>query len=140
MADLAAALTALRSLQSDEVSVSAEGETARVVVEYLDTSPAGSRSQEKASYEFTVEFLPDAGEYRLSSTQRDAHVGPGGAGASVRKRPGTTKSYSFTKQVGPGGSVTSSFSSKPWEDRIREHVEAAGWTRKKGLMGKIFGR
>lgn len=140
MADLTAALTALQALQSEDVTVGSEGSTARVVIHYLDTAPAGTLTQEKASYEFTVEFDTDAGEYRLSSTQRASAAGPGGAGASVQKNSGTAKSFSYSKTIGPGGSVTSSFDSRPWEDAIRQAVEGAGWTRKKGLLGKLFGR
>ena len=140
MADLAAALTALHELQSDDVEVVAEGDTARVVIHYLDTSPTGSSSQEKASYEFTVDFDPDAGEYKLSSTERSSESGPTGSGFSLQKNSGSSKSFSFTASSGPGGSVKSSFSSAPWEESIRERVEAAGWTRKKSRLGRLFGR
>ena len=140
MADLTAAVTALHALAGDDVEVTSDQNTTRIVIRYLDTAPAQSLSQEKASYEFAVQFLPEVGEYKLSSTQRGSESGLTGGGLSVQKNSGPSKSFSFTAQAGPGGTVVSSFDSRPWETSIRSRVEEAGWTRKKGLLGRLFGR
>lgn len=138
MADFQAAVTALQTLQGDDVAVSTQGNTASVTVQYRDeTDGTGT---EKASYTFNVTFDEAAGEYKITHEQTSTESGLGGIG--VEKKFGSGKSVSMSKSISFGGgeSSSSSFNSRTWEDQITERVEAAGWAKKKGIFGKLFGR
>lgn len=138
MADLQAAVTALQTLQGDDVAVSAQGNTASVTVPYRDeTNGTGT---EKASYTFNVTFDEAAGEYKITHAQTSTESGPGGF--AMEKKFGSGKNVSMSKSISFGGgeSSSSSFDSRTWESQITERVEAAGWVKKKGFFGKLFGR
>ncbi|MFT4235386.1 MAG: hypothetical protein QM607_10365 [Microbacterium sp.] len=138
MADLNGALQSLQQLQDDDVTVSAENTTVTVTVAYRDM--AGLSGHEQASWDFVVRLDPDGGTYKITSTDRSAHVGLSGGGLKIEKKPGTTRSFSFSKQVGGGGAGTQTYDSKAWEDTIAQQVEAHGFTRAKGGLRKLFGR
>lgn len=138
MADLQAALGALQTLQRDDVAVAIQGDTASVTVHYRDESIGPDA--EKASYTFHVAFDQAAGQYKITHEQTSTTAGPGGLG--VEKKFGSGKNISMSKSISFGGgeSSSSSFNSKAWEDEISQCAEAAGWTRKKGFLGKLFGK
>lgn len=138
MADFSAAVSALQALQGDDVTVAVQGDTASVTVQYRDEDIGFDA--EKASHTFNVSFDQGSGEYKISHAQTSTESGPGGL--SMEKKFGSGKNVSMSKSIsfGGGGSSSSSFNSKSWEDRISQRVEAAGWTEKKGFLGKLFGK
>lgn len=145
MADLAAAVAALRGLETEDSSVTVSGTTVRVEVRYRDVSQlSGGAGRGRAAFAVEVRFDEAAGEYRLQyeDTAAAAQIGTGGVSgsySSTRMLRGSvrTRSTASGSHAGERG-YGQDFDSKPWVDAVEQRVQANGWTKRKGFWGRLF--
>jgi hypothetical protein len=119
-------------------------------VQYIALLGAGQIDQE---YRVEVDFQPDDATFTLDETHTSSKVsggfGPGGfhLGGSTTWTKGPQKRFSaggvaglaVTTPEGTGNTASWSFDTDRIKEPLIAWLESNGWSKKKGLFGRLFG-